>query len=138
MVCQWVIQVVNGEVVVVHWHVFVLVFVPVRGTGSIRNPSSALPTLGKVLVMANLATNSNKIRIILMVLSRGWRVAWPLLPAHGRQATLKIELQVKAFSNAFNSVHAVAYNVYLSTEGFNSGIRVTELLGDSEYLRILE
>lgn len=128
-------MVVDGEVVVL----FVVVFVPVRGTGSIGNPSSALPTLGKVLIMANLATNSNKVRVILMVLSRGWRVAWTLLPAaHGRQTTLKVELQVKAFSHAFNGVQAVTYNVDLSTEGFDSGIRVAELLGKGEYLCILE
>ena len=129
----WVV--VDGEVVVL----CVVVFVPVRGTGSIGNPSSALPTLGKVLIMANLATNSNKVRVILMVLSRGWRVAWTLLPAaHGRQTTLKVELQVKAFSHVFNGVQAVTYNVDLSTEGFDSGIRVAELLGKGEYLCILE
>lgn len=128
----WVVF--NGEVVIL----FVVLFGPIRGTGSIGNPSSALPTLRKVLVMSNLATNSNKIRLILMILSRGWRVAWPLLPAHGRQATLKVELQVETLSKAFNSVQAVAYNVDLSTEGFNSGIRITELLRNSEYLCILE
>ena len=65
--------------------------------------------------------------------------AWTLLPAaHGRQTMLKVELQVKAFSHAFNGVQAVTYNVDLSTEGFDSGIRVAELLGKGEYLCILE
>ena len=65
-------MVVNGlrRIVVL----FVVIFVPVRGTGSISNSSSVLPTLRKVLVMVNLATDLNKVRIILIVLSRGWRV----------------------------------------------------------------
>lgn len=75
---------------------------------------------------------------MLMVLSRVWRMTWSLLPAHSRKPTLKVELQVKTVANSFNSVQAVTSNVDLSTEGFDSGIRVTELLGNSEYLRILE
>jgi len=131
---EGIVWVVSQGVVVL----FVVILVPVRGTGSIGYPSCALPTLGEVLIMANLATNSNKVRIILMVLSRRWGVARHLLPTQSRQAPLEVELQVKTVTNAVDSVQAVADSVDLSTEGFDGGMSVTELLGNGEYLGILE
>lgn len=110
----------NGRVVVP----FVISFVPVRGTGSISNPSGALPTLGKVLIMTNLATNSNEVSLILVILSRGCM----LLPPHGRQVPLKVELHVEMVSHAFNCVQVVMYSIHFSMEGFDHSMSVMELL----------
>jgi len=73
-----------------------------------------------------------------MVLSRGWRVVRHLVPTQGRQVPLEVELEVKTVTNAVDGVQLVTYGVDLSAEGFNGGMSITELLGDSEYLRILE
>jgi hypothetical protein len=127
-------SIVRGGVVVF----FVAVLVPIRGTGSIRNPGCALPTFGKVLVMVNLAANMNKTRIVLAVLSRGRGVAWLMLSTHGRKMALKVELQVKTVTNSVNSVKLVAYGVDLSAEDFNSGLGIMKLLGNGENLCILK
>ena len=61
-----------------------------------------------------------------------------MLHPYTRQAPLKVELHVKMVLDPFNSMQAVLYSVDFTMEKFNNSMRITKLLGNSEYLCILE
>jgi hypothetical protein len=120
--------------------VFLLV-VPVRCTRSIGDPGGVLAALREKIVMANLATNTDKIGKVFVVLTRAMRVTRFLRlsgSTHSRHATLEVQLHVKAVTDALDLVQAVTDVVEFRAKGFISGICILEICRQRECLRVLE